>query len=97
VAEVTLHAGAEADYEEALAWYLDRSPQAADRFEAAVGEAIDAIAAHPTLFPRCDARHRYILLRRYPFSLVYRDDGDAVRVIAIAHSKRRRGYWSDRA
>lgn len=35
VAEVLVHPAAEAEYEQALGWYHDRSPQAAVRFEAA--------------------------------------------------------------
>lgn len=55
MAEVTIHQEAEAEYEHALAWYLDRSPQAAQRFEAAFDEAIEAISSHATRFPLCDA------------------------------------------
>ncbi len=72
VAEVTLHPEAEADYEHALVWYLERSPQAAERFEAAFHETIEAISSHPGMFPRCDDIHRYVLMKRYPHRLVYR-------------------------
>lgn len=95
--EVAIHPAAEAEYEYALGWYLDRSQEAALRFEVAFGEAIEAIRAHPTTFPMCDGIHRFVLLKRYPYSLVYRTDGDSTRVIALAHSKRRPGYWSNRA
>jgi plasmid stabilization system protein ParE len=54
VTEVAIHPAAEAEYEDALRWYLDRSSQAADRFEAAFGEAIEAIRSHSSMFPRCD-------------------------------------------
>ncbi len=60
MAEVTIHPEAEAEYEHALAWYLDRSPQAAERFEAAFGEAIEAVQTYPTLFPACDNIHRFV-------------------------------------
>lgn len=96
MAEVTIHPEAEAEYEHALAWYLDRSPQAAERFETAFDEAIGAIGSHPTMFPLCDDIHRFVLLKRYPYSLVYRLDGEAARVVALAHSKRRPGYWTNR-
>jgi len=95
--EVTVHPEAEAEYEHALAWYLDRSPQAAERFETAFDEATEAIRSHPTMFPLCDNLHRFVTLRRYPYSLVYRVEGDTAIVIAVAHSKRRPGYWSGRA
>lgn len=97
VAEVTIHPAAEAEYEHALAWYLDRSPQAAERFDAAFDEAIQAIRSYPTTFPSCDDLHRFVLLKHFPYSLVYRVDGEEARVIAVAHSKRRTGYWSSRA
>jgi plasmid stabilization system protein ParE len=72
VAEVTIHPEAEAEYEHAFAWYLDRSPQAARRFETAFDEAIEAVRSYPTTFPLCDDIHRFVLLKRYPYSLVYR-------------------------
>lgn len=96
VAEVSIHPAAEAEYEQALGWYLDRSPQAAARFEAAFDEAIGEIQAHPAMFPRCDEAHRYVLLRRFPYSLIYRVDGEVATILAVAHSKRLTGYWSGR-
>jgi plasmid stabilization system protein ParE len=97
VAEVTIHPTAEAEYEQALGWYLDRSPQAAARFEVAFEEALEAIRSHPSMFPRCDEIHRYVLLNRFPYSLIDRIDGDVARILAVAHSRRRTGYWSSRA
>lgn len=94
--EVSFHPAAEDEYQTALAWYFVRSPRAAERFEAAVDQAIAYIRSHPTIFPLCDDRHRFVLLGRYPYRLVYRVDGASVKVIAIVHSKRRPGLWSGR-
>src|SRR5947209_3289664 len=97
MAEVTIHAAAEAEYEAALAWYLGRSTRAAAGFEAAFEEALASIAANPELHPLCDDRHRFCVLRRYPYSVIFRADGDQVRVVAVTHSRRLPGYWSGRA
>ena len=35
-------------------------------------------------------------LKKFPFRIVYRSIGDRVLVVAIAHAKRRPGYWRDR-
>jgi plasmid stabilization system protein ParE len=94
--EVTIHPEAEAEYEYALRWYLERSPQAAERFETAFTQAIESIRAQPGMFPMCDGHHRIVLVKRYPYTVIYRWDGDSARVIAVAHSKRRPGSWSDR-
>ena len=93
---VSVHPDAEAEYEAALDWYMERSVQAADRFEAAFDAVIQAIAESPKRYPMLDDRHRYSLLRRYPYSVIYRLDDDLVRVIAVAHSKRLPGYWHGR-
>jgi toxin ParE1/3/4 len=96
VAEVTLHAAAEAEYEVALRWYLERSTRAAEGFEAAVDRAMEFIATFSEASPRCDDRHRYHSLRRYPYGLVYRLDGDQVRVVAITHDRQLPGFWIGR-
>ncbi len=95
MAGVSIHAAAEAEYKAALAWYLARSPRAAVQFEAAVEAALTAIAARPELYPLCDDRHRFCPLG-YPYSLIYRVDGNQVRVVALAHSRRLPGYWAGR-
>jgi len=33
---------------------------------------------------------------RYPFSILYRTEGDVVRISAIAHHGRKPGYWRKR-
>jgi hypothetical protein len=36
------------------------------------------------------------VLNTFPFSIVYLDDPDAVKIVAVAHHKRRPGYWKGR-
>lgn len=40
-------------------------------------------------------RRRY-LLRRFPYSIIYQIAADELRVVAVAHHRRRPGYWSAR-
>ena len=94
--DVLIAAGAEQDYVEALAWYAERSAQAASGFETEVERALESIAADPLRYPLCDKRHRFYLMRRYPFQVIYREASQGVLVVAIAHGKRRPGYWRNR-
>jgi toxin ParE1/3/4 len=96
VAEVSLHPAAEAEYESALRWYLERSERAAAGLEAALDRAIEFIATFPEASPLCDDRHRYHSLRRYPYGLVYRIDGNEVRVVAVTHDRQLPGFWIGR-
>lgn len=40
-------------------------------------------------------RRRYVL-RRFPYSIIYHLSGDQLRVVAVAHQRRRPGYWAGR-
>lgn len=40
-------------------------------------------------------RRRY-LLRRFPYSVIYQITTEELRVVAVAHHRRRPGYWAGR-
>ena len=54
------------------------------------------MAEFPDLGAPYDRTHRYWLLRKYPFALVYRCEEDGIVVVAVAHNRQRPGYWKDR-
>lgn len=97
MAEVRVHPEAQGEYDRAFAWYFGQSPQAADRFEAEAERILNQILAAPSMFPLYDDGHRFASLHRFPYILVYRVFEDDVHVIAVAHKRRRPGYWRDRA
>ena len=96
MASLIVCSAAEIDYTESLCWYADRSATAADDFDAEFNHALDEILSDPSRFPLCDLRHRYFLMRRFPFRVIYRVDGGDVIVIAVAHTSRLPDYWNDR-
>lgn len=69
-----LAAAAEAEFTEALGWYAERSSRAANDFDADFDHALQTIAQHPDRFPPCDDRHRFYLMRRFPYQIIYRTD-----------------------
>ena len=50
----------------------------------------------PSLGEKLDPTHRRIPLRRFPYALIFRRDGEIIRVVAVAHRRRKPGYWSPR-
>lgn len=96
MARVVFAPAAETDYEEALAWYAGRSLQAAIGFETAIEVALRTIGDAPERWSLWDDRHRFYVLRRYPFSLIYRVEAEEVQVVAVAHSRRSPTYWQER-
>ncbi|MGE5171340.1 MAG: type II toxin-antitoxin system RelE/ParE family toxin [Rudaea sp.] len=51
---------------------------------------------HPELGAVWRVGTRRFPLRRFPYSVIYRMAGDELRVIALAHQRRRPRYWSGR-
>lgn len=96
MANVIICSAAEFDYTESLKWYAERSIEAAEDFDAEFDRAITQIAGDPECFPICDSRHRYFLLRRFPFRIIYRIVASEVLVIAVAHGSRSPNYWFSR-
>ncbi len=96
MARLIICSAAETDYTESLVWYAGRSQDAANDFDNEFDQGIDQILSDPRRFPLCDARHRYFLMRRFPFRIIYRIDGEDVIVIAVAHTARSPDYWMDR-
>ena len=93
---IDFHPAATAELEESADWYAERSLTAAQGFALAVDAALDKIAADPRRFPKIDGRHQACSVERYPFQIIYRDDGSRIYLVAVAHAKRRPGYWKDR-
>lgn len=86
---------AEEDVREAFIWYFERSPLAAEAFRSEVFTAIEKLAANPTMWPAEDGVHYYVL-RRFPHTVHYEFDASTVTVLAVAHHRRRPGFWGER-
>ena len=88
---------ARAEADDAYDWYLLRGGERqALRFLC----VLEAAAARIARFPRQERHYvhgtRRIVLRPYRYLLVYREIGDLIQIVAVAHGSRRRGYWVDR-
>jgi plasmid stabilization system protein ParE len=95
--QVGYHPRAAEELEAAAQWYWDRSERAALAFRSELDRAVRLIAETPDRWPEYVSGTRRFLLRRFPFSIVYRQVQSDIQVIAVAHAKRRPGYWRDRA
>lgn len=94
--EFRIHPAAAGEAEVALAWYRDRNPRAATGFLFDLEHAIDRIREAPDAWPRVGRRARRYVFPRFPFSLVYRVSPTLIEVVAVAHHRRKPGYWKSR-
>lgn len=82
--------------EGAIDWYAQENELLAERFLDDVTDTIDRIADRPHQFPTYHFGTRRALLKHFPFAVVFRETPDMVEVIAVAHGRRKPGYWRER-
>jgi len=93
---IAVHPEAINDAQQAYQWYRDRNEIAANAFRSEVERAIDLISKSPRRWPAyLHGTCRYLLMR-FPFGIVYRHTGPSVQILAVAHGRRKPGYWRDR-
>lgn len=66
------------------------------QFVAEFERAAQLMLNNPQIGSVFRGRRRRFILRRFPYGLVYQVLGDDLVILAVAHHRRRPGYWSGR-
>jgi plasmid stabilization system protein ParE len=90
------HPEAREEFRNAVRWYRAQNLLASSEFRVAVSDAIRVVARQPRRWPKYLFGTRRLVIQRFPFTVVYLDDPDSVTIVAVAHSKRKPGYWKNR-
>ena len=95
---IRIAAAASDEFVEAVLWYEQRRPLLGAEFFDAVAAVIDLIRAHPEIGTASTfgTAIRQVRVRKFPYKVVYRNQQDGIEIIAVAHGKRRPGYWKGR-
>jgi plasmid stabilization system protein ParE len=94
--KIDVHPEAIAEARAAAQWYRERSALAADAFLAELDRAVERIVENPEMYSGYVRGTRRYLLQRFPFYLVYRQVAGKLEIVAIAHGRRKPGYWKKR-
>jgi toxin ParE1/3/4 len=93
-----IHRLAQAELDLAADWYEERERGLGIEFRDTIDAQFDAMLAYPHAAPcwRRSVDIRVAVIQRFPFTVAYRIDGERIVVLAVAHAKRRPGYWAQR-
>jgi plasmid stabilization system protein ParE len=81
---------------EAYHWYRERSETAAENFLQSLRQARQTVTERPRGGGSYSHGTRCRRLWRFPYGLIYVERDDRIVAIAVAHLKRRPGYWRKR-
>jgi len=94
---VSFNPDALADAEAATRWYRDGGGSApADAFVKELRRIVSLARLRPGIGSPGHRGTSRLYLKRFPYTLVFRIQGETLRVIAVAHQSRRPEYWAGR-
>ncbi len=79
---------AETEFSDAFEWYESRSPGLGRRFIDAATDTLRRVCASPRSFPITQGSIRTARVFRFPYSLYFTDEEDAVVLYAVFHERR---------
>lgn len=94
--QLEFHPEARAEFEAAVEHYEAERRGLGRTFADAVRVATRHIAEAPAVGAPFTGGTRRIFIRRFPYALIYATDERTVVVLAVAHFRRRPGYWRTR-
>ena len=90
---ISFHEDTRAELAEASHYYEDRVPGLGQALIDDVEKAASEILEHPNACERVSKNLRRKVIKRFPYSLIYAVETDRIRIMAVAHNKRRPEYW----
>ena len=95
---VVVEPEAEADLAQAVAWYEQQRPGLGGQLFDEVYDTLARLESkpEPSVSDPTDKRARRVFVQRFPFAVVFHRKGRTLLVIAIAHLRRRPGYWGEK-
>ena len=84
---------------EAVRWYEARRSGLGGEFLDAVAATLSLVETNPGIGTMIsnDRLTRRVLVARFPYQVVYRLRPTEIVIVAVAHLKRRPGYWKNRS
>jgi plasmid stabilization system protein ParE len=97
VISVAFHPEAQAELIAAARYYEAQAENLGLDFISAAEATYRRLVSFPESGRPFGSRLRRVLVPGFPYGLIYRPEPDRMLVVAVAHLRRRPGYWRSRA
>ncbi len=96
IPNVSVHEEATEELGNAAKWYDEHLSGLGKDFTDEVEKVMEFVCSFPEAAPKTRGGARKRILHRFPYNIIYRIMPDKIRILAIAHQKRRPFYWRGR-
>ncbi len=90
------HPEAETEFVKAVEYYEEREEGLGYDFAVEIYSTIERILAHPKAWPIIEEDIRRSLVSRFPYGILYAEDGEDIFIVAVMHLHREPDYWKQR-
>lgn len=87
---------AQAEFNEAFDWYEQQRPGLGIDFLICVAEVLERIESLPEAYEVVFEDVRRVVVRKFPYLILYKVEPSRIVVLAVFHSKRDPQVWQDR-
>ncbi|MFZ3122095.1 MAG: type II toxin-antitoxin system RelE/ParE family toxin [Thermodesulfovibrionales bacterium] len=87
---------AEQEMLEAARYYESQATYLGIDFLSEIERDVNSIAELPMTWPVIESELRRRLVRRFPLGILYRIEPEEIVIVAVAHLRRKPGYWRER-
>lgn len=91
-----LHPGAVVDVIDVYDHYEREKPDLGKRFLHSLEQTYRTITDHPAQYGRYWRNWRAVLVKKFPYKVMYRIDGKFVFVVSVIHARRSDRIWKSR-
>jgi plasmid stabilization system protein ParE len=88
IREVVFRRVARVEFDEAVAWYEAERAGLGLELKAVVDQTVAVIAEQPGLFRQVRGPIRRAVLKRFPYTLHFLEEGDRIVILAVFHASR---------
>lgn len=93
---VALLRAAQADIRTGARFYQGQAPGLGAEFVAEVQRSLDRLREYPEIGAPLRRGARRLLVRRFPYLVIYRVEPTRVLVLAVGHQRRHPDFWLER-
>lgn len=96
MAELIFHPEAKIEIREAAEYYENCQISLGKTYLLAVESAIQRLSFYPTAWRKIRDPFRRILVKKFPYGIIYSVDQDEIFIAAVMHLRRKPDYWYKR-
>jgi len=94
--QLKFHPAVASEIKSSYIWYQSQAIGLGENLLGELESAYEAILELPETWPLFQKGFRRYLLSQFPFSVIYRQSGNVVYIVAVMQNSRKPYYWSSR-